>query len=90
LKAKRRKSWVREVAVERCGRNRDTKSEEEVKGRDLELDSGLDQLICPAQAFHQNPHDFEGKVGRLLNQKLKTLLVDRHQFAISARHGRGA
>jgi hypothetical protein len=41
------------------------------------LNSGFDQLICPAQAFHQNPHDLEGKVGRLLNQKLKTLLVEK-------------
>jgi hypothetical protein len=47
----------------------------------------LEQIVRAAQSLHQQSHDMDGKVGRLLDEKLKASLIDRHKFAIGAGNG---
>ena len=55
---------------------------------DHAISLGFDQLVGAAKAVRQDTHHFNREIRRLLDQELKTLLIDRDQFAIGAR-GRG-
>ena len=51
---------------------------------------GFDQLVGAAKAIGQDAHYFNREIRRLLDQELKTLLIDRDQFANGTRGRSGS